>query len=318
MDEIDIRQTLQSLPISINGYFGDALQPGQWENTLAKLENLRNTGHIGEVMIPTKFAASEEQLRYLFTNFPRVWLWYAITGLNETDMFSLEDHKRTYNLACNFSDRVVCAIRPIIPNRNDSMQTLISILEMVKAGNRMLLYEGYRDPNIVGSKKYEPLHLFNEIADYCDKNGILAKNKCTCIISTVLSKNCIIHEPQPPRNLEILESLGYWFDFSTQGVFLKGASSGDNITRGDVAFSRILTGGNVEAENPIASELLSIQLEKLPRLACTSSWFSWAQQRSCIINCDYCFANYDSKVRVELDEFGCNPLNLVDYVLLNK
>jgi hypothetical protein len=314
MNKAEIIAILQSMPVSVNGYLGDALQPTQWNNTIEKLKTLKNSGHNGQVMVPTKFAATQKQLDYLFTNFPNVWLWYAITGLSETNLFSFEDLKNSYNYACSLSNRVVCAIRPIVPNQNDNLQFILPILEMVKNGNRMLLYEGYRDPNIVGSKKYEPKNLFKEISDYCVSNEILADQKCICIVSNVLGKKCPIHHPQKHRNLKLLKIFGYRFIVNDGVLILKGFSGSERVTRGDVAFARIVTGGMVTTNNPIISEILSIRYNKNKRLVCTSSWFSWARQQSCIINCDYCFGSYESKVRVNLDEFGCDPLRLAEDV----
>jgi len=114
--------------------------------------------------------------------------------------------------------------------------------------------------------------------------------------------------------LKLLKIFGYRFIVNDGVLILKGFSGSERVTRGDVAFARIVTGGMVTTNNPIISEILSIRYNKNKRLVCTSSWFSWARQQSCIINCDYCFGSYESKVRVNLDEFGCDPLRLAEDV----
>lgn len=309
--ETTYAEIVRNLPISINGFLGDALQPSQWPDTLAKLEDLHQSGHGGHIMIPTKYVPGSEQERVLAEHFPNVWIWMAITGLNESHLFSLEEYRDAYYRLCSRMARIVCAIRPIVPGQNDSIAVLRPIIDMVAKGNRMLTYEGYRDPMILGSKKYRNEALFSEIDNYCREKGITVRQKCVCLVAAVTSSICYHCNPQAPRNEELLSAFGYHYEVEDNRVVNLRYGASQRATKGDVAFANIVTGARVDAESMLATEVLSLQLPGRKKLVSTSSWFSWARQVPCVVGCDYCFADYKSLVRTEPAVFGCNPRELL-------
>lgn len=309
--ETTYAEIVRNLPISINGFLGDALQPSQWPDTLAKLEELHKSGHGGHIMIPTKYVPSSEQERVLAEHFPNVWIWMAITGLNESRLFSLGEYRDAYYRLCSRMARIVCAIRPIVPGQNDSMAVLRPIIDMVAKGNRMLTYEGYRDPMTLGSKKYRNEALFSEIDNDCREKGITVRQKCVCLVAAVTNSICYHCHPQPPRNQELLRAFGYQYEVEDNRVVNLRYGASQQATKGDVAFANIVTGARVGAESMLATEVLSLQLPGRKKLVSTSSWFSWARQVPCVVGCGYCFADYKSLVRTEPAVFGCNPQELL-------
>lgn len=306
-------RSLEQIPIAINSSYGDALQPNQWKNTLSKIEKLHNSGHKGEIMIGSKYIISKNQLDILSKNFPSIWLFYAITGLGESKIFSMQDYQKAYLSTCDKMKHVVCAIRPIIPDRNDKIEKLISIIEMVQKGRKLLTYTGYRDPEKPGSKKYNDPILFEEIENNCMIRDITVKTKCACIVAKVTNKLCVVHDfRKQPENLNLLSHLGYKFIVDEDKLILYANSSSKIITKGDLSFTRMITNYQTVSNNASPSEILSINLKNNKKLVCTSSWFNWAMQTKCEIGCDYCFANYNSKVRINLSDFGCSPVDILD------
>lgn len=302
---------LKSLPLSLNGFLGDAMQPSQWENTVSKLDSLKQSGHVGEIMIPTKHLVTDEQIKLLKKVHPSIWIFYSITGMEEKFCFS--DYERSYRKLCEAIEKTVCVIRPIVPNINDKIEKISPILEMVKRGNKMLTYTGYRDPNITGSKKYVNPHFFNEINSWCESNNILSREKCACIVAAYNNTKCHIHEQSPISNVDFLEQIGYKITICDNKLYLQGHKNNNRITKGDIAFINIASKNKPIVDNFVESEILSFECNNR-KLVCSSSWFSWARQIPCIINCDYCFANFSSNVRINLEEFGCNPIELLKLI----
>lgn len=308
----EIKSVLQSLPMSINGFYGDAMQPTQWNDTVSKLEELKRSGHSGDIMVPTKYIMTDEQIKILSNNFPDVWVFYAITGLEEK--YLLADYEKSYSKLCEAIDKVVCVIRPIIPNKNDSFKVINPILEMVKRGNKLLTYTGYRDPNMIGSKKHQNTELFDEINSYCKTNDILSKEKCVCMVAAYNNSSCHIHDKSSIINADLIKALGYEITVVDDKLYLHNHKNSNQLSKGDIAFVNILTKSKPIASNFTQSEILSFDING-KKLVSSSSWFSWARQIPCIIGCDYCFADFKSNVRIELDEFGCNPIELLNIIL---
>jgi hypothetical protein len=304
----------KKLPVIINGSLGDALQPTQWRNTIEKLDNLYSSGHEGHIMVPTKYVVNLEKTKYLFLNYPNIWLWIAITGLQETKFFSFQDYQRFYFDTCNYSNRVVCAIRPIIPGRNNNFSDLLPILEMTRAGNKLLTYSGYRDPDKQGSPKYEEPELFSMINSFCLDNSIVFAKKCICLIAKFTNSRCVIHNPLPLTNIKLIERLGYKFKIDNDEIQLSGESAEAIPSRGDVAFVRLITRGKVTSKQLKQTIMLSLKKLENLKIGCSSSWFAWSKQVPCMINCDYCIADYSKADHIDISEIGCNPQDILSII----
>ena len=304
-------QCLKEIPVAINTSYGDAFQPSQWADSLKKLHTLVSCGHKGPVMFGSKYIITDAQLEDIAGIHQDVWLFIAITGLHESKLFSMEEYEEYYLRACKRIKNVVCAIRPIIPQKNDNIETLLPIIHMVGKGRKMLTYSGYRDPQILGSPKYRNELLFNLIQQACKDHSILCKEKCACMVSAVNKTDCWIHGKTAPMHLDLIKALGYKFYMEDEQLILTGYKDNHYMTKGDISFLRMISkspfiSGNISSP----SEIISVRIDDHP-LVCTSSWFNWAQQTYCAIECDYCFAAYKSKTRIDLENFGCNPTDLM-------
>ncbi len=307
-----IFEPLMKLPVAINSSFGDAFQPSQWNDTINKLKSLKATSHKGPIMIGSKYIISDSQLEQLKKINKNLWLFIAITGLNESDMFSFNDYKKFYLRACSHFENVVCAIRPIINGQNDTMKKILPIIQLVSKGNKMLTYTGYRNPKIPGSPKYSDIKLFNNIEKACSEYGVTTKQKCSCIVSEKTNRACWVHSTGTPKNLELLKLLGYNFTIIEKSIKVLDYNGNPNITKGDISFIKMICESSlVSGQIKSYSEILSLKIDKKPLVA-TSSWFNWSRQTICDIDCFYCFANYNSKVRIDLPEFGTNPTLIIE------
>lgn len=305
---------LKEIPVGINPSYGDAFQPSQWNNTVDKLKTLTRSGHTGPIMIGSKYIITDAQLAELKNIKPDIWLFIALTGLNETKLFTYEQYEDYYLRASSCLTNVVCAIRPIIPNQNDMIDSLLPIIRLVKEGRKMLTFGGYRDPNTPGSPKYRNEGLFTQIKERCEEYGILCKEKCACMVSAVNGTDCWIHGKSAPAHLDLIEALGYDLITKDKIVEVTGYKGNEQVTKGDLSFIKMVSKSPlISGKLSSFSEILSFKINMTP-LVCTSSWFNWASQKYCEVNCNYCFANYKSKVRIDLDEFGCNPADLLTII----
>lgn len=305
---------LKEIPVGINPSYGDALQPSQWDNTIDKLKTLTRFGHRGPIMIGSKYIITDEQLAELKSINPNIWLFIALTGLNETKLFTFKQYEDYYLRASSCLTNVVCAMRPIIPNQNDSIEILLPIIRLVEKGRKMLTFGGYRNPDMPGSPKYRNENLFTQIKDKCNELDILCKEKCACMVSAVNGRECWIHGKLAPTHLDLIEALGYDLLTVDNNVEVIGYKGNNRITKGDLSFIKMICNSSLISGKPSSfSEILSFKLNTTP-LVCTSSWFNWANQQYCEVGCNYCFASYNSKVRIDLDEFGCNPTEIFNII----
>ena len=304
-------QCLLEIPVSINASYGDAFQPLQWNDTLNKLSILASCGHKGPVMIGSKYIITDAQFEEINRINQNVWLFIAITGLDKCCAFSMQEYEEYYFRACRHLKNVVCAIRPIIPMRNDNMDTLLPVIQMVGKGRKMLTYTGFKDSSIAGSPQYRNEPLFNFIEQKCREYSILCFEKSVCIVCAVNQTDCFVHCKTIPINLDLIEAFGYKFNIDNGQLIITGHKNNNNLSKGDISFIKMLSKSSLVSGNISSlSQILSFRIDNTP-LVSTSSWFNWARQTNCIVGCDYCFAGYDSKTRIELDYYGCNPTDLI-------
>ena len=283
----------------------------QWNDTLAKLDALYSTGHSGDIMIPTKTLMSKEQQRYLSSDYNDIWIFFAITGLDELGLGSLQPYEDTYLRLCEDFDNIVCAFRPIMPGKNDKEEIVSAIIDMVSKGNRLLTYTGYKDIYDRDIPQYQNQAFFDFIEDYCALKEVLVKQKCYKIIEAARG-TVRFREEYDERGLELARKLGYKLEVFDGTVHLL---TGDSmVTKGDVNFVKFLTSSSlVSCTDYVHSQLLSIS-HRRQTLVCTSSWFQWARQVPCAVGCSYCFADYHSVIRTQPSRFGCNPIDISSFI----
>jgi hypothetical protein len=305
-------QILQEIPVSINVTYGDAFIPSQWDNTLEKLSTLASCGHKGAVMIGSKYPITDAQLEKIKKINEDVWIFIAITGIDDCCVFSTKEYEEYYLRVSKHLKNVVCAIRPIIPHRNDNMETLLPLIQMVGKGRKMLTYGGYKDTQVIGNPQYRNELLFNSIEQECEKYSIICREKSVCLVCAVTDIDCFVHSKAAPINLDLIEALGYKFHMENGQLIVTGYKGSTHLSKGDISFIRMLSRSSLVSGN-ISSpfQILSLRINDKP-LVSTSSWFNWTRQTHCEVGCDFCSANYDSKLRLNLEEFGCNPTDLIE------
>ena len=303
---------LSEIPVSINVTFGDALMPRQWDNTLMKLRTLASCGHRGPIMIGSKYIVSDAQLEEISRIKEDVWLFIAITGIDDCCIFTTKEYEDYYLRASRYLKNVVCAIRPIIPHRNDNIETLLPVIQTVGKGRKMLTYGGYKDTKIVGYPQYRNEDLFNRLEQECKKKSILCKEKSVCLVCAANGIDCFVHSKSAPINHDLIEAFGYRFNMENGQLIVTGYKDSDFLSKGDISFIRMLSRSSL-VSGKISSpfQILSPRLNDTS-LVSTSSWFNWTRQTYCDVRCDYCSADYDSKIRLDLEHFGCNPTDLIE------
>ncbi len=311
-----VRKCLYNLPISINTHFGDPFQPDQFENTLEKIAYLKSQGYEGEIEVSSKWLLTDEQLDRLCAVAPDMWIICGVTGLNEMEGVTLEDRFDHYLRVCKRFPKTILNLRPIIPGMNDSMEVLRPIIDVAAKGRKLLKHGGYVDPNSMEfiKTKYEALK--KEIHEYCESIGVNDGPKCTCLVTTVTGKVCVDFAELEPSNLEVLEALGYDFTLENGYVALKGYEGSGKVTKGDVAFARhIIQSSRILKNYDDSHAYMQMKNPENRALICTSSWFHWAREVPCIVNCFYCHVRPENEFinAFEAGNTGCSPVDLFKY-----
>ena len=303
---------MQGLPVEINGYLGDALLGLQWNDTLSKLESLYASNHLGDVMIPTKKIMTKEQQEILSRNYKNVWIFFAITGLDELGLGSLAPYEEAYLSLCEKFANVVCAFRPIMPNQNDKREVVTPIIEMVSRGNKLLTYTGYKDIYDASTPQYRNEEFYTYIREYCAAKGVTVREKCIEIRAASKGTNGF-DKLYDDCGLEMARQLGYSVEVVEGKIIL--SSRHNLISKGDLNFVKLLAkSSSVSSSNFVNSQILSLKLLNGLKLVCTSSWFQWARQVPCAVGCSYCFADYRSVIRTQPSRFGCNPIEILKLI----
>lgn len=307
---------MENIPVSINGHYGDPLQPDQWDNTLHKLKCLKQQNYKGEVELSTKWIINDEQIDQLYEINPNLWIFCGVTGLGEGEGISLEERFDNYLRICRKMKNTILNIRPIIPGKNDSIEVLKPIIDTVAKGNGFLKHGGYLDPNVSIEKvKYEQLK--NEIREYASSLGVKDAPRCNAVVSEITGKVCSSYEEAEPTNLDVLKALGFKFEMTEDNyVKLLGYDGSDIVTKGEVSFARIVVQSSRVLDNWTDSHIyLQMKGPEEQYLACTSSWFHWAREVDCKVNCWYCHVRPGTKIYFDVGDSGCSPIDLYNHII---
>ena len=317
--KIKIRRCLANLPITINTSFGDPFQPDQWENTLYKIKYLQKQNYQGEVEVSTKWILSDEQIEELYCANPNLWIMCGITGLNEGKGITIEDRFDNYLRLCKKFKRTVLNTRPLIPDKNDSMVVLRPIIEVAAKGNKLLKHGGYLDPSDTKNKKTKYDELKKEIHTFCQELGVDDAPRCSCIVSDVTGKVNSTYENSKPHNLDVLSALGFNFVLENDYVKLTGFNNSGIVTKGDVSFARLIIESSHILDNWTDShQYMQMKGPEDQTLVCTSSWFHWAREVPCMVNCWYCHVRPGTAIYFVAGDSGCSPLDLYSMLFEEK
>ena len=164
------KQCLLHIPVTVNGSFGDAFTPDQWENTLSKLRYLKSQNHRGEVHVSSKYVLTDSQLDELQSIFPDMWVYCGITGLNESTVVSDEERYDHYLRVCRRFPKTVLSIRPVIPGKNDSPEAIDALIKLVKQGRGLMQQGGYKKPDNSQGVRNDNKNFERIIEEKCEKD----------------------------------------------------------------------------------------------------------------------------------------------------
>lgn len=310
------RACMENIPVSINGHFGDPFQTDQWDNTLYKLKYLKSQNYKGEIEVSTKSIITDEQVEELYSINPNLWIFCGVTGLNEGIGISLEDRFDNYLRICRKMEHTVLNIRPLIPGKNDNMDTISPIIDVVAKGREMLKHGGYLNPNDAarGKSKYEDLKLL--IKEYSTKVGVHDAPRCASMVSDITGRTNQTFAQTDPTNLDVLSALGYKYELTNENyVKLTGFQDGNTITKGDVSFTKILVQSSRVLDNQTDTHIyMQLKGPEGQYLACTSSWFHWAREVPCSMNCWYCHVRPGTSIYFDVGDSGCSPIDLYKHI----
>lgn len=308
-----IRDCLANIPVTINTHFGDPFQPNQWEDTIYKLKYLKAQNYQGEIEVSTKWILTDEQIDTLYTVNPDLWIFCGVTGLNEGIGITLEERLDHYLRVCKKFEKTVLNVRPLIPGKNDSMEVLAPIIRTVAKGRGYMKHGGYRNPYDLSNKKTTYEDLKKEIKAYCEKLGVSDGPRCASIVSDVTGRVNSTYAESNPINLDVLEALGFLFELEDRYVKLTGFRDSTEVTKGDVSFARLIIQSSHILNNwTNPHENMQMRGPKGQMMLCTSSWFHWAREVDCMVNCYYCHVRPGTPIFIESGDSGCSPLDLYE------
>ncbi len=270
----------EKIPVNINNN-GDPLINNQVENTVSKIKSLEDFANIYHVC--TKAVPSERAFQLLESLTPKQkknsFISYSLTGLNEGH-FSFENRvdviKRLHDI---FNDTTIL-LRPLIKGLNDSKENIERIVNVAADYGNKIIMGGLHSDELI--KQLDP-RTEDYFADACSDHGVQIYNKTTCAVADKFDASCKVHDVdgKVPKNVEVLNLLGYKYDMEHGKIILNQASSGDmNLVR------------FITDSLPYTKKLIS-RLNKISTLGehnyeLTSGWLSWSENKPCNIGCNYC------------------------------
>ncbi|MFA5887239.1 MAG: radical SAM protein [Candidatus Nanoarchaeia archaeon] len=133
---------INTLPVSINNYFGDPFI--QKEDTFKKMKILERAGHKGIVAIITKSYITEEIAQRLSDTQLKLQVLYSVSGTKDNfDGVSYKKKVESLERLINAGINASLYYRPIIAGINDSEEMIKQVLEDYKAvGGKAFSYAG--------------------------------------------------------------------------------------------------------------------------------------------------------------------------------
>lgn len=288
----------ENIPVNINNN-GDPLIDNQAESTIEKIKSLEGYNNIFHIC--TKAVPSENTFRMLedlTTNQKKnMFLSYSLTGLNEGG-YSFEQRIDTINRLYNILGNITILLRPLIKGRNDNKENINKIIDVASNyGNRIIL-GGLHSKELIKKIQNSTEQYF---MDYCNEKGVKYFNKTSCAVADIFGIVCKVHgyDDNAPKNLDILDMLGYQYSIANNRVLLEQASSGDlNIVR------------YITESIPYTKKVIS-RFNKVNALGnhnyeVTSGWLSWSENKPCNIGCDYCVMSQIDYLK-DRSSVGCHP-----------
>lgn len=137
--------------------------------------------------------------------------------------------------------------------------------------------------------------------------------RCASIVSDVTGRVNSTYAESDPINLDVLEALGFSFELENGYVKLTGFRDSREVTKGDVSFARLIIQSSHILKNwTNPHENMQMRGPKGQMMLCTSSWFHWAREVECMVNCYYCHVRPGTPIFIESGDSGCSPLDLYE------
>ncbi|MBU2542275.1 hypothetical protein KJ785_01795 [Patescibacteria group bacterium] len=260
-----VGRALRAMPVSVNCYYGDPSL--QWQDTLAKLERLAETGHTGPISIITKGSIGPERARQLSDlTLPGLVVMVSISGLGSE--FEGCGHSHRYKSIRNLRDagvNVFAAVRPLTPPYNTSEEVLTGIFQNLQAaGCEVACVSGFRgDESLVEAMgpeegtewvlRVKQMTGFDLVVRIAREHGVRLFTRVNCAVSFLTRRDkpfnpywgspqlvrcetiecpmrgtCGPTEPAPVL-LDWLRSIGYELDYEPAHRARCGFSSDDRL-----------------------------------------------------------------------------------------
>ncbi|WP_349944467.1 hypothetical protein ABFV83_13175 [Lacrimispora sp. BS-2] len=268
------------IPVSINNAYGDPLTDIQIMDTYDKINKLYENNM--RMSLCTKAVPSKEVyeiLKTLPSDLKKMMFFqYSLTALDEGGYSFKEREEAIYRLY-EILGQVTLMIRPVIPGKNDNIEDMTKIIQVASKTGRQVILGGIHDEN---KRKVLDEKFYEKVINLCQEYGVEYFNKTSCAAANQFQCDCWMHDLGTPINLEILDFLEYDYYIKNDRVVLRQA------TTGDLNFVKIITKSKPYTERLLNNyNILSFKIND-NILECTSSWFSWSNNISCKIACDYC------------------------------
>ena len=285
----------EKIPININNN-GDPLIDNQAENTIEKIKSLEGFSNIFHVC--TKAVPSENtflMLEDLTENQKKnLFLSYSLTGLNE-GKFSFEQRVEVIDRLFSILGNVTILLR------NDNKENIDRIVKVAaEHGNRIIL-GGLHNEKLIKQIQDSTKQYF---MDCCNANDVKYFNKTSCAVADIFGTVCKVHgyDDNYPKDLSILDMLGYKYELWNNKILLEQASSGD------LNLIRYIT-ESVPYTKQVISRLNKVTTIGEHNYEVTSGWLSWSENNPCNIGCDYCVMSQIDYLK-DRSSVGCHPKDI--------
>lgn len=115
--------------------------------------------------------------------------------------------------------------------------------------------------------------------------------------------------------MDVLAALGFDFEVVDGNVRLLGFEDSGKVTKGDVSFAKLIVeSSRVEDNWSDPHQYMQVKGPQGQVMVCTSSWFHWAREVQCIVNCWYCHVRPGTEIYFEAGDSGCSPVDLYDHL----
>lgn len=192
---------LRQIPVSINNFYGDPTL--QWGDTLAKLEDLVQTGHVGPVGIILKGRLTPRHCRELAGYQARGLKLVVFVSISELRSMEHVGHEHRYENIRRLREAGVSAVgyvRPLTPPYNTSPETIETIFRRLgEAGCEAAVAAGFRgDDHLVAEmqpsqvvqwvirvKQMTP-DIWTAVSESSHRHGVQLFTRTSCAVDYLL------------------------------------------------------------------------------------------------------------------------------------